>query len=301
MTQFSLIMIFVIVVLLAAGAGGIAAIFHFRVKRSKKEIETIEGTPLTGAGRLQSGLHKASGTSVALDKPVVSPLTQTECVFYHFRIEELRTSQRDTRKMPTSVKLQPVQSSWHTVVSDKQAVPCGLQDETGMARVDLLGAEMVLTSSKPKESSLFDSCPPELQETLKRRYDFSTKGLLLSKSLRYTEMIIRPGDKLFVLGDVETKDGEPPTFVKREHSFIVSDKDEAEVTRHFRRCIVGGYVVMGIIAVVTVLFASMPIYVLASLPPAKQPVAANNKPQPAAAAPEKKQPVQQGDRARRGK
>src|SRR6266702_6452444 len=96
-TQFSLIMIFVIVVLLAAGAGGIAAIFHFRVKRSKKEIETIEGTPSTGAGRLQSGLHKASGTSVGLDKPVVSPLT--ECVFYHFRIEELRTSQRDTRKI----------------------------------------------------------------------------------------------------------------------------------------------------------------------------------------------------------
>src|SRR5207253_926290 len=183
-------------------------------------------------------------------------------------------------------RAQPMQSYWETVVSDKQTVGCGLQDETGMALVDLLGAELVLKSSAPKQSSFINSCPPELQETLKRRYDFSTKGLLLSKSLRYTEMIIRPGDQLFVLGDVETKDGEPPTFVKREHAFVVSDKDEADLVRHFRRHVLGCRIVMGVVAVLTLGIAALPASVLLSPNAPKLPVA-DKKPQPAPAAEKK--------------
>jgi hypothetical protein len=280
-----------VVVILALGGLGIGVLF-FLLKRFKKRIETIEKAPRTDVAHLQEGLHKTCGTSVALDKPIVSPLTQTECIFYHFRVEELQTSHSTMRNRNGTTRTTSSQSSWVTVVNDRQAVPCGLEDETGMAQVDLLGAEMLLKTSAPKQSSFFNSCPAELQETLKRRYDFSTKGLLLSKSLRYTEMIIRPGDKLFVLGNVATNDGERPTFVKGEHSFIVSDKEEAEVLRHFRRHIRGCQVGMGIVAALTLLILILPLKALSSQNAPKQPQAAAGTPQAAPRAPEKKPPVQ---------
>jgi hypothetical protein len=263
--------------LLALGAAGIAAIFHFLVKRFKKTLDTITGSPHSCVGQLHTGLAKSRGKSVPLDKPIVSPLTQTECVFYHFKVEELRTGTSSKTTQRVSKSPQQLHSGWVTVINDRQAVPCGLQDDTGMAHVDLLDAEMVLTTGKPKESSFFDSCPPELQESLKRRYDFSTKGLLLSKSLRYTETLIRPGDQLFVVGDVEAKAGEPPTFLKRDHTLVVSDQDEAQVLRHFRRSIVGAYVGIGLVAAVSLFAAAVPIYIRSTIP-TKQPVAAINKP-----------------------
>jgi hypothetical protein len=279
------------ILFLALGAAGIAAIFHFLLKKFKKNIDTIAATPHSSVGQLQAGLAKSRGKAVALDKPLVSPLTQTECVFYHFKVEELRTSTSSGTTQRVSKTKPQMTSAWVPVINDRQAVPCGLQDETGVAHVDLLGAEMVLSTGKPKESNFFNSCPPDLQETLKRRYDFSTKGLLLSKSLRFTEMLIRPGDRLLVVGDVESNPGEPATFVKRDRSFIVSDQEEEQVVRHFRRHVIGAYVVMGLVAAITLFAAGVPIYIMSALKPVKQPAASASKPdsgKPSAAVGEKK-------------
>jgi hypothetical protein len=279
------------VLALALGAAGIAALHQFVVKRFGKTIETIEKTPLTAVGQLAPGLRKAIGKTVALEKPVISPMTKTECVFYHFKVEELVTSQQGSYKTRSgSTKSTTSSSSWVTVVNDRQAVPCGLQDDTGMAQVELLGAEMQLTTGKPQQSSMFKGCPPELEKTLKERYEFNTKGMMLAKSLRYTEMIIRPGDKLLVVGDVESKGGKPPTFVKRDHTFLVSDKEESEVLKHFRRSTIGAYFVMGMVAVITLAVAAAPIYIHTQMSNLGKPPAPADKP---IAAPEKKDAGQQ--------
>jgi hypothetical protein len=47
----------------------------FFLKRFKKRIEAVEKTPRTDVAQLREGPHAAVGTSVALDKPLVSPLT----------------------------------------------------------------------------------------------------------------------------------------------------------------------------------------------------------------------------------
>jgi hypothetical protein len=267
---------------LGLGALGIYLILRF-LKKFKKQIETIQGTPLSDVGTLQPGLRKATGTTVALDKPLQSPLTQTECIFYHFRVDELRSSQTRTRAPGGRGTRVQSRSYWETVVNDKQAVNCGLQDATGTATVDLLGAELVLKSGTMKQSSMLQSCPPELKELLQRRYSLSTKGLLFSKSLRYIEQIIRPGDKLFVLGDVEANPGQPPAFVKKESSFIVSDKDEAGVLSHLRRCVIGCRVGLGFVVVFALLFAAFPIYAITKT--SNTPVAAGKaQPAPAGAA-----------------
>jgi hypothetical protein len=254
-----------------AGVAAMGAIFHFLVRRYKKHIDTIANTPLTGVGHIQAGLAKARGKSVANGKLLVSPLTQTKCVFYHFKVDELRSSTSSNTTQRASNSRQQVTSGWVTVINDKQAIPSGIQDETGMAGVDLLNAEMVLTTSKPKQSSFWSSCPPELKETLAKRYNFSTKGLLLSKSLQFTEMLIRPGDDLLVVGDVDTKAGRTPTFVKGNHSFVVSDQEESQVLRHFARSTTGAYVVMGLVGVITLFATAVPIYIRSSINPTKQP------------------------------
>ncbi len=282
--------------LYAAGAAGAFAIYHFMIKRFKKQIDTIQQAPLTKVGQLQPGLHKANGTSVAMDKMVVSPLTQAECIFYHFKVEELRTNTQSGgyKNRSGTGKLGTTQTStWVPIVNDRQAVACGLQDETGTAKLDLLGAEMILSSGKPVESNFLKSCPPELAENLKRRYDVSTQGMIFNKSLRFTEMIIRPGDKLFVVGDVENQPGQPPTFVKRANPFVISDRDEAGVLQHFRRSIIGGYVGIGLVSVIGLFAGSVPIWISSQLGAMKPAVAPANQPQPAkatVAAPPKKTP-----------
>lgn len=87
MTQFFILFL---AALAAIGVGAAGVILYF-LKQFQKQVETVEATPLTPVGGLQPGLQKASGTSVALDRTVTSPLTQTECVFYHFKVEELRS------------------------------------------------------------------------------------------------------------------------------------------------------------------------------------------------------------------
>lgn len=249
---FPLIFLFIIVVFF----GGIATALLLYLMRLKKRMKVIGDTPLSKVGELREGLGKVRGQVLGLEKPLISPLSKTPCVYYRLKVEEQRS--RTISHGPHGGTHR--QNYWHAVVDDKQAVRCAIEDQTGRANVELLEAEMVLDTSAHETSGMLRDAPPELREWLWEQHGYSTKGLLFDKTVRYSEQIIQQGDVLFVLGEVEKRDGRPPRFDKGEHPFIISDRNEAGVLTHYKRKITWCYIGLGVTAVLGLIMSAVAVF-----------------------------------------
>lgn len=249
-------------VALLLGVGAVA-VCTFLYRRIRAKIRAIETTPSAAIGDLDDGYWKTSGQAVALEELLDSPMKKTKCIFYHFKVEELRsrTETNTTNRGRGSSTRSHTTTYWETVVTDRQAIRCAVKDETGSARLDLLGAETILNTSAHSTSGTFNNCPEELKRTLSRRYGLETKGLLFNKNLKYTETLIEEGDELFVIGDV-LKSEDEAEFVRGTQPFIVSDRSEANLVKeyHFRgKLLLAGAVAAGIIFSVV---ASLPFLII---------------------------------------
>ena len=229
--------IFGLILLVAAAVVAGCLYYAFR---ARAKITAIREAPLCDVADLDEGYAKAVGRVVALEDPLDSPLKDTPCVFFHFKVEEQRTrtvTEHDHGSRPGSFNRTRTRTEtyWATVLDDRQAVRCGVEDRTGVAQVELLEAETVLSPSGHTTSGLLSGCPAAVRRELSERYNFSTKGLLFNKTLRYTETVIEEGDKLFVIGEIEVSRQGRPTFVKGGQPFIVSDRSETKLLGHYRR------------------------------------------------------------------
>ncbi len=245
--------IFFVVILLVGG--GLTAFCIYKITQHRKKIAAIEGTVLSDVADLRPGYCKIVGKVEALSELLVSPLTQSDCVYFEFEVHEQRTRTVSTGGPNGGTR---TETYWEKVIGDKQAADVGVKDKTGLAEVDLLDAETVLSASGHSTSGTFNDCPRDLQRTLSRKYGFSTKGLIFNKGLKYKETVIEEGDKLFVIGDVETtKNG--MIFVKGDDPFIVSDRNEAKTLSHFKTAITWNIVGAVAACVFTVIFSAIPI------------------------------------------
>ena len=232
--------------------------------RARAKITAIRDAPLCDVADLDEGYAKAVGRVVALEDPLDSPLNDTPCVFFHFKVEEQRTrtvTEHDHGSRPGSFHSTRTRTEtyWATVLDDRQAVRCGVEDRTGVAQVELLEAETVLSPSGHTTSGLLSGCPADVRRELSRRYQFSTKGLLFNKTLRYTETVIEEGDKLFVVGEIEVSRQGRPTFVKGDQPFIVSDRSETKLLGHYRRRATWAVVAAVAVGVLGPALASIPL------------------------------------------
>src|SRR5580692_7832628 len=116
--------------LLGVGAIGVCVILY---RRNRAKVKTIEATPLAPIGQLDNGYWKTSGQAVALEEPLLSPMTKTKCVFFHFKVEELKsrtsTTTTNNARGGSSTRTQTT-NYWETVVTDRQAVRCAVKDDT---------------------------------------------------------------------------------------------------------------------------------------------------------------------------
>jgi hypothetical protein len=72
-------------------------------------------------------------------------------------------------------------------------------DETGVARVDLSGADAAVTIDYERSSGTWNNATPELEEFLAARGK-SSKGGVFDKTLRYREGVIEEGETVTVVG-----------------------------------------------------------------------------------------------------
>jgi hypothetical protein len=224
-----------VIVLFGLIFGG--ALLFFSIK-ARNRLKLIEAAPLCKADQLITGLAKMRGKVVALDEEdlLTSPMTKTVCVYYRFLVEEERT--RTVTSYQNGRNVTRTERYWHTVVDDVQAVPSAVQDKTGEALVDLTAAELTLEAMQAN-SGTFNSVPASLERTLQKRYGVSGKGLIFNKSMRYTESVIEPGAKVFVVGDCKIKKSGTASFYKGDNPLLVTDKNEEELVGHYKKRFIG--------------------------------------------------------------
>jgi uncharacterized protein YneF (UPF0154 family) len=224
------------VLLLFGLIGG--GIMGFLALRARNRLKLIEAAPLCKAEELITGLAKMRGKIVPIDEEdlLTSPMTKTACVFFRFLVQEERT--RTVTSYQNGRSVTRTERYWHTVVDDIQAVPSAVQDKTGEALVDLKAAELTLKAMQAT-SGTFNSLPANLERMLQKRYGVSGKGLIFNKNMRYTESVIEPGCKVFVVGDCKVGKSGTNKFYKGEHPLLVTDKNEEELVGHYKKRFIG--------------------------------------------------------------
>ncbi len=255
------IAIIVPAVLILVGLAVCGGLLFFSI-RARNRIRLIQAAPLCKADQLITGLAKLRGTIVPLDDEdlLKSPLTKTYCVYFRFVVEEQRT--RTVSSMQGNRSVTRTETYWHPIVTDVQTVPTAVKDKTGEALLDLTEAELTLKAMRAT-SGTFKTLSADLERMLQKRYGVSSKGLIFNKSMRYTESVIEPDTKVFVVGDCKVKKSGTASFWKKDNPLLVTDKNEEELVGHYKKRFIGfmiGAIVAPLFFFVIAGFVGMMIY-----------------------------------------
>jgi hypothetical protein len=163
-----------------AGAVIACASFIF-LWRSFKRYRLIHDTPTSRIRSAAQGFVELFGTAKLLEgEPILSPLSRQPCCWWHYRIERRVRSGKTTR--------------WSTVESGTSEGIFALEDGTGQALVDPLGAEV--SGSKDKTWYGNSRHPGDMVSGIS----------MFGGSYRYCEEILPAGSQLYVLGNLKSED-----------------------------------------------------------------------------------------------
>lgn len=213
--------------LIALGAGiifGTLAFFKgFKVREKKLLIENIPTSTVRG---MAVGLVEVKGKAVCIDQPLTSHFAKEPCVFFRYKVEELRSSGKNSR--------------WVTIASYSSTNYFYLEDETGRVAVDPLDAELHLNVDREFSSAFGGKAKPEFLAGL-AGLGIDPSGFLgLKKSLRCAETYIAPGDFIYVMGNAcpavsgnFSEKGHENLCIRKEHApvFCLSDQSEKELLK----------------------------------------------------------------------
>jgi hypothetical protein len=218
---------FVLLLLVAFGllvvGLGLAAIPGYFALRFRKRRTAIAGTREYAVAHLRPGPAKVKGRVVAREPLLRSPMSRSDCVYYHFTVAEQRTTRHGRH----------VSTYWHEIVSDRRSIDVAIDDGSGEVDVVLEGAEVVLESAAHLHSSLFNDPPERLRRLLAERYGQSTKGWFFNKTLQFKEAVLEEGAEVVVVGEARRSRGQV-YFRSGETPLVVSDKSERSLGSHYK-------------------------------------------------------------------
>jgi hypothetical protein len=240
---------FFMILLFIGGAVSFGFGFHFfRIKR------LIENLPTSKIRSLAIGLVEIAGEVVPREKKLLrSPISGKDCVYYTYRVEELRSSGKS--------------SHWQTLKSGIESYPFYLKDETGKVVVEPKEAGIEIDPGLKAESGIGKDFPQIVKDFLKKS-NISYGGFLgIHNAMRVSESFIQPGEKLYIIGSatdnpdpsLNPKKSEDNLVVrkgKNDRLFYISDKGELEVRRRF------GWKTAGFIALGSILMLVSLIVIL---------------------------------------
>ena len=184
-----------------------------------KNFYLIKSTPTLPINRVYKGLAEVKGKAIEGDRQLISPISETPCVYYEVKVEEL---QREYNRRGRSHK------SWKTLKQLESSEPIYLEDGTGRARVLIQGAEMVFNKDIKAESKLWSKNFPPVVENYLQSIGLSGRG-----NIRLFEIFVKPGDRLYVLGSADRK-GDQVNFEKQGSlPMVISDFPEEKLAGHF--------------------------------------------------------------------
>jgi hypothetical protein len=213
-------------------------LFWWGFKMLKRE-KLIEGTPTSKIRSIAMGPVEVYGEVVPVSNILLkSPLTNNDCVYYRFTIQELQ--QRGKH------------SEWVTIKSGTKSVEFFLDDGTGSVLVDANGAEIDISPNLTAEYGglLGKGMPDSVKQFLtSNKIDFG--GFLgINKQMKFTEWFIAPKEKLYIMGNAgdnpyveegsATKGVTDVMIQKGESEFYIADKSEQQIVGGMKWKIAGG-------------------------------------------------------------
>jgi hypothetical protein len=217
--------------------GGVIGVMGWLLKKQYAKAGKIRNTPLTKIAELKQGLAKTRGKVVAHDKLLRTPLSGKKCICYHVLVQETQSSGSGRNRTTTYI----------THVNDKKSIDVSVQDDSGQADLDLKTAEIYAQASDSRKS---DSA---LNERLKALYGLKTSGLIFNKSYSVRESYIPPDAEVYVIGDVELREGLNPCFRKGENELMISDKSQEDFARTHNIYIIVLWVAIGVMGAMLLL------------------------------------------------
>ena len=192
-----------------SGVGVFATVRSFLWRRALTGSTTVSvDSALPGYVRVEGEAQPRDG------KPLVSPLTDSQCCWYSMRVDEARWSSRAGGTSDPDL-------SWTLVREETSDVPFLVRDASGELLVDPAGADLT-----PRDQSVWYG--PDLEPTERNPKRFgpseNPKGKILQVEVldrgkhryRYTEKRLYPGDAIVAQGDLRIVGVEDPhTFEAR--------------------------------------------------------------------------------------
>jgi hypothetical protein len=232
------------IILIALVALLLETLVVYKAIQNTSRARLLRRLPWSRLGQVQSGLVKVQGRIYALAGLLRSPLTDSECIYFRFKVQEKRHHAAGPHGGGGSY--------WKTLINDAQAVPCALEDDTGSAEVRLKSAELLLRPGATERSGFLNKARPELEATLKKRYGYSSVGLIFNHSLYYSETRIDDGDTLVALGTARQVPGGHWELVRGLGPFIASNKGLAGVVASYRDAAMLWWLLAAVLPVVAV-------------------------------------------------
>ncbi len=160
--------------------GIVGFFFGFQLRKKKKLIEDI---PTSTVRALALGLAEVSGTAREFQKLLTSDFSFFSCVFYKYKVEELRRSGKS--------------SSWVTIAQYTSPEYFYLEDQTGRVLICPTGAELHVHTDRKYSNGLGAK---DKEQFLKQ---LAVMGIFSGRQLRCEEAFIVPGDPLYAIGTVQ--------------------------------------------------------------------------------------------------
>ena len=215
--------------------------------RKKRLIENI---PTSKIRSIAMGLVEIYGKVVPQKGNILkSPFSQNDCVYYKYKIEELRSSGKSTY--------------WATVKKDWDCRTFYLKDETGMVLVDPRDANIDVSVDNVFKSSLGKDPPDSVKQFLQScNVAFEGPIFGINKTMRYSEYFIAPKDKLYIMGtatdnpfveEASAIEGVEDVIIKKgkhEKIYYISDKSERLILRQLKGLTALGLVVGSLLIII---------------------------------------------------
>ena len=129
---------------------------------------------------------KIIGTIKKADTPLISPLTNRECIGYHVLVEQEKKND-DTY-------------SWKTIIDIKFIEDFIITDNEMDAIVRTNKLKSVIVKDNKQTSGFLNDATPQLEQFL-NNHGTKSEGILgFNKTMRYREGILEPGELISVLG-----------------------------------------------------------------------------------------------------
>ncbi len=157
----------------------------------------IEDTPTARIRSAPQGYVELSGTGTLMPGPEIrSPLSGRPCLWYSYKVERRSSGLQDDRS---------ARRAWDTVQSGVSDELFELRDETGTCVIDPDGASITSSHDRMWYGDVpHPSVGPPRRERLPVLRLLDDFIPIFGLKYRYTEQLIVPGDRLYVLGEFET-------------------------------------------------------------------------------------------------